>query len=80
MENEDKLLELFALRTLSDDTCNVCQHCESRRMRCGHIIETCHHPELDENADDGWPEVDGSMICDLFTAREGRKNGKNKDD
>lgn len=66
MTNEYLLLDTANQRTLADEHCNICKHKESRRARCGHIVETCHHPNLESDGDSDWPEVDGTMICDWF--------------
>ena len=69
MNNENILLDNANQRFLINENCNVCFHKENERKRCGHIVETCHHPKLNENDDEGWPEVDGTMVCDWFKAK-----------
>ena len=73
-ENYDILLhEARQCFTSPTEHCNVCEHNVSKLERCGHVIQKCHHPKLDANADDGWPEVDGTMICDWFEKKEHRR-------
>lgn len=83
IENIDTLLDVANLRGVADKHCNVCAYHQSKLQRwCGtckrnfarvgpgrDIVETCHHPRLDPDAEDGWPEVDGTTICDWFRQR-----------
>ena len=66
-DNYDRVNAL-GLRYVANDTCSVCEHCQSVKERCGHIVETCHHPSMDP--EDEFPEVGDGVVCDWFKRKD----------